>query len=220
MRLSQYSVITFPIVILSMLALLTAWINTMVQAPIAKRDGSSRHDPDYTMNDFVTSQTDINGDLHYKLAASHMEHFPDNNTTKLQNPRYTQFIMGKAHTEVQALHGDIASNGDEIKLFNHVKVTREARSGKGEMTLETEYLNIFPHQGLIRTDRPVIIKQAPKTLIYATGMVYEKDKKILNLLHQVRVHYEKPNKKPGALVTHTSLQLKPQSTQLITKKRL
>jgi lipopolysaccharide export system protein LptC len=192
MGLGKRSAIIFPIVILSVLALLTAWVNHMVQPPQPKLDGSSRHDPDYIISNFLTTQTDVSGSLHYKLAAVQMKHYPDDDSTDLVRPRYTQYSVGKPYTQVEALKGYVSCDGEQIQLFNNVKVTRQAFAGKGEMTVETEYLNILPNQDLVRTDKPVVIKQAPKTVIYATGMIYEKDKKTVTLLHQVRAHYEKP----------------------------
>lgn len=202
MSLSKRSAIIFPIVILSVLALLTVWVNHMVQPPQAKLDGSSRHDPDYIMSNFVTSQTDVNGILRYKLAAAEMRHFPDDDSTVLQQPRYTQFSVGKPYTQAEALRGYVASDGEQVQLVDNVKITRQAFAGKGEMTMETEYLNILPNQDLVRTDSPVVIKQAPKTVIYATGMVYEKNTRTVTLLHRVRAHYEKPTTvRPNATAT-------------------
>lgn len=195
MSLGKRSAIIFPIVILSVLALLTAWINHMVQPPQAKLDGSSRHDPDYIMSNFVTSQTDANGVLRYKLAATEMKHFPDDDSTNLQRPRYTQFNVGKPYTQIEASKGYVSSDGEQVQLVDNVKITRQAFAGKGEMTVETEYLNILPNQDLVRTDSPVVIKQAPKTVIYATGMMYEKNIRTVTLLHRVRAHYERPTAK-------------------------
>lgn len=192
MSLSKRSAIIFPIAILSVLALITAWINHTVQPPQPNLDGSSRHDPDYIVSNFVTSQTDVNGSLRYKLAAAEMRHFPDNDSTDLQNPRYTQFSLNQPYTKVEALRGYVASNGEQVQLVDKVKVTRQAFAEKGEMTVETEYLNILPNQDLVKTDKPVVIKQAPNTVIYATGMVYEKNTRTVTLLHKVRAHYEKP----------------------------
>ncbi len=192
MRLGMRAAITFPLALLIFLALLTFWINRAVQLPQPKLDGSSRHDPDYIMSNFETTQTDINGDLRYKLAAVEMRHFPDDDTTELQRPRYTQFAIGKPYTEVQGMRGFVSTDGEEVRLFDNVKVTRQAFAEKGEMTVETDYLNIRPNEELVTTDRPVIIRQAPKTVIYATGMVYEKKLKTVTLLHKVRAHYERP----------------------------
>jgi len=194
MSLSKRSAIIFPIAILSVLALLTAWINHMVQPPQAKLDGSGRHDPDYIISNFVTSQTDINGILRYKLAAVEMRHFPDDDSTDLQRPRYTQFSVDKPYIQAEALRGYITSDGEQVQLVDNVKVTRQAFADKGEMTIETEYLNILPNQDLVRTDSPVVIRQAPKTVIYATGMTYAKNTRTVTLLHRVRAHYEKPMK--------------------------
>jgi lipopolysaccharide export system protein LptC len=181
----------------------------MVQVPQPKLDGSSRHDPDYRMSSFVTSQTDVNGRLRYTLAAAEMTHFPDDDTTDLQRPRYTQFTLDKPYTQVEALRGYVASNGEQVQLVDNVKITRQAFAGRGEMTVETEYLNILPKQDLVRTDSPVVIKQAPKTVIYATGMVYEKDKRTLTLLHKVRAHYEKPSAKLNAEQATSKKMVKP-----------
>lgn len=192
MRFGTRTAITFPLALLVLLALLTFWINRAVQPPAPKLDGSSRHDPDYIMSNFVTTQTDVNGDLRYKLAAIEMRHFPDDDTTELQRPRYTQFAVGKPYTEVQGLRGFVSSDGEEVQLVDNVKVTRQAFADKGEMTVETDYLNIRPNEELVTTDRPVIIRQAPKTVIYATGMIYEKKQHTVTLLNRVRAHYERP----------------------------
>lgn len=192
MHIGARSVIAFPVVLLILLALLTFWINKTVQPQTPKLDGSSRHDPDYIMSNFVTTQTDVKGDLYYKLAAIEMRHFPDDDTTELQRPRYTQFAVGKPYTQVEGLRGYVSSDGEEVQLFDNVKVTRQAFEGKGEMTVDTDYLNIRPNQELVTTESPVVIRQAPKTVIYATGMVYEKKIRTVTLLHKVRAHYEKP----------------------------
>jgi lipopolysaccharide export system protein LptC len=192
MNVKTRPAIIFPLALLSMLALMTLWINNIVQPAVPKLDGSSRHDPDYVVSNFVTTQTDINGNLRYKLAAIEMKHFPDDDTSVLQRPRYTQFAVNKPYTQVQSLRGYVSSNGKEIDLFDNVKVTRQAFAGKGEMTVDTDHLNILPNDEIARTESPVIIRQAPKTVIYATGMLYEKKKHTVTLLHKVRAHYERP----------------------------
>ena len=131
MKLNARSAIVFPLILLSLLALLTFWINNTVQPTLPKIDGSSRHDPDYIMSNFVTTQTDINGSLQYKLAAVEMKHFPDDDSTNLLRPRYTQFTQDKPYTQVESLHGFVSSNGEDVKLVNNVKVTRQAFAGKG-----------------------------------------------------------------------------------------
>lgn len=206
MAINNHSTIVYPIALLSIFAIMTAWINHVVQPTKPKLDGSSRHDPDYIMSNFVTTQTDINGDLRYKLASVEMKHFPDDDTTNLQQPRYTQFSTNKPYTQVEALRGHVSSNGDQVQLIDNVKITRQAFAEKGEMTIDTNYLNVLPNEDLARTDSPVIIRQAPNTVIYATGMTYEKKNHTVTLLNKVRAHYERPEvKKTSPLnTTHSN----------------
>lgn len=186
-------VILFPLALLGVLALLTLWIDRSVQAPVPKPDGSTRHDPDYILNNFVTTKTDVNGNVSSILRAEEMRHFPDDDTTELQAPDLVQFGIGNApDTSITAKRGWVSSNGETVKFMDDVKVVREAFGDRGEMTLLTEYLHVTPDTGIATTDRPVVIKQAPKTVVHGTGMIYNKKKQTVTLLKNVRVHYERP----------------------------
>lgn len=204
MSVQAKSVILFPMVLLSLLAALTFWINVTVQPTTSRIDSSSRHDPDYIVSNFVTTQTDANGDLRYKLAATEMKHFPDNDTTNLLNPRYTQFAVNKPYTQVEGVRGYVSSNGEVVEIVDKVLVTRQAFADKGEMTLETDYLNIRPNDELVQTTSPVVIRQAPKTVIYATGMIYDKKQQTVTLLNKVRAHYERPTGRASQTSTRNS----------------
>jgi lipopolysaccharide export system protein LptC len=191
-QLATRTAIAFPLVLLGFVAMITYWISYTVQPALPKVDGSSRHDPDYIMSNFETTQTDINGKLRYKLVASEMRHFPDDDSTELTRPNYTQFAINKPYTRAVGKRGYVSSNGSVVQLVDDVVVTRQAFEEKGEMTVETDLLNIRPNEEIVTTDRPVVIRQAPKTVIYATGMIYEKKKQTVTLLKKVRAHYEKP----------------------------
>jgi lipopolysaccharide export system protein LptC len=192
------SAIFFPMVMAGFLAMITYWVSQTVEQQIHKLDGSSRHDPDYTMNHFVTTQTDQTGSLRYVLAATEMVHYPDDNSTVLQRPRFTQFTTNKPYTQIEGLRGYVSDNGEEIELVDNVKVTRQAFEEHGEMQVATEKLTILPDQDLVKTDSPVVITQAPKTVIHATGMVYNKKEQTVQLLNRVKAHYEKPETKNAA----------------------
>lgn len=192
--------IFFPLAMLGLLALLTLWIDRTVQEPERKPDGNSRHDPDYIVNNFVTSTTDVNGDLRHVLAAVEMRHYPDDDSTQLERPRFTQYTTGKPYTQIEGQKGLVSSNGENVQFTDNVKVVRQAYKGRGEMTVVTEYLNVTPKQELAVTDKPVMITQAPKTVVYATGMVFDKKKQTIELLSRVKAHYERPGqpKNPGS----------------------
>lgn len=191
----QRPAIFFPLILAGLLAIITYWISQSVEQQSPKINGSNRHDPDYTMNHFVTTRTDKTGQLRYVLAATEMVHYPDDDSTVLQRPRFTQFSTNKPYTQIQALRGYVSSDGKEIELVDNVKVVRQAFADKGEMQVLTEKLVILPNEEIAKTNSPVVIKQAPKTVIHATGMVYDKKNQTVRLLKRVKVHYEKPVRK-------------------------
>lgn len=192
-------IILFPLALLTILALLTLWINRSVHPPQHKPDGSSRHDPDYILNNFVTTKTDQNGNVLYVLHAAEMKHFPDDDSTELKQPRLVQYATGKPNTHITSKRGLVSSNGEQVQFIDDVKLVREAYPDHGEMTLLTEYLKVTPDTGIATTDKPVVIKQAPKTVIHGTGMIYNKKQQTIQLLNNARVHYVRPavSKKPG-----------------------
>ena len=183
-------------------------------------DGSNRHDPDYTMNNFVTTQTDITGKLRYVLAATEMLHYPDDDSTVLQRPRYTQYTVNKPYTQIEALRGYVSSNGKEVELVDNVKVVRQAFEGKGEMEVLTEKLVIIPDQELATTNSAVLIKQAPKTVIRAKGMVFDKKNQTVKLFNRVKVHYERPVAMPTKSTKATTEKTKASNKSLSTSNTL
>ncbi len=187
----RYSIV-FPLLVLGILAFITFWIEQTVQSPAKKADGSSRHDPDYFVENFVTTKTDLHGNLRNMLAAVEMRHYPDDDTTELVRPRYTQYGENKPYTQIEAQKGFVSANGEEVEFKGNVVIVRQAFEGRGEMRLTTDYLKVLPKTEFVSTKSDVVITQAPKTVIHATGMVYDKNDKNFVLQKRVRVHYEKP----------------------------
>jgi lipopolysaccharide export system protein LptC len=214
------SAIFFPLTLAIFLAVITFWINLTVEQQGPKLDGSHRHDPDYTMNNFVNTQTDISGKLRYVLAAAEMVHYPDDDSTVLQRPRFTQYTTNKPYTQIEGLRAYVSSDGEEIEIVDNVKVVRQAFEGKGEMQVLTEKLIIFPNQDIAKTDSAVTIKQAPKTVIRAKGMVFDKKNQTIKLFNRVKVHYERPAAVPVKASKPAANRTKLSTTKLNNSKTL
>jgi len=233
--LKGVSTIWFPLAILALLAALSLWIERMVQPPPVQLDGSSRHDPDYVVNNFSTLKTNPQGNPHYQLAAVEMRHYPDDDSTQLERPRFTQYSARKPYTQVQAQRGLVSSNGENVYFMDNVKVVRGATRQKGEMTVLTEYLQIIPKEEVAKTDKPVSILQAPRTVVRANAMEYNKKLGTMRLSGRVKVHYEKPESglkplktppkpkvleaKPGAEPAKTATGKKKTAKKKSTKKK-
>jgi lipopolysaccharide export system protein LptC len=209
------STIIFPLIVLGVLALITFWIESTVQSDTKKNDGSHRHDVDYFVDNFVTTKTDVNGNLRNMLAAVEMRHYPDNDTTELVRPRYTQFGENKPYTQIEAQTGFVSPNGETVEFKGNVIVVRQAFEGRGEMRLKTDYLKVLPKTEYASTESDVLITQDPKTVIHGTGMVYDKANQDFTLKQRVRVHYEKPitkSARPLLPKTSTSDKVNPTET--------
>lgn len=188
--------IWFALIVLAFLAALTLWIDRIVQVPSPKRDGSARHDADYIVNNFLINRTDADGNPRYSLAGADMRHYPDNDTTDVLKPVFHQLSVDKPAIQVQGDRGQISPNGENVYFMDNVKLVRAATPQKGELTVLTEFLHAIPDQGILKTDKPVTILQAPRTVIRAIGMELDKQERTLKLLNRVRVHYERPDAPP------------------------
>ena len=62
----------FPAGLLVLLAMLSFWLDSTVQPPQPKNDGSSRHDPDYTVENFTATRMGMDGLPHHTLTAAKM----------------------------------------------------------------------------------------------------------------------------------------------------
>lgn len=196
--------ILFPLAVLGLLALLTLWIDRTVQPPEPRVDGSTRHDPDYMLNNFVTTKTDVAGNISHVLKASEMRHYPDDDSTELENPHFTQYGgPGQPNTMIEGKRGSVSGNGEIVKFYDDVRVVRQASADKEEMTLTTDYLELEPKREVATTNRPVVITQGPKTVVRAVGMIYDKKNQTIQLNKRVRTHYEKPAARPGSKASKT-----------------
>ncbi|HAF00970.1 MAG TPA: LPS export ABC transporter periplasmic protein LptC [Methylophilaceae bacterium] len=220
--MQNHHAIIYPLALALLLALITFWINQTVQEQGSRIDGSNRHDPDYMLNNFVTTQTDVNGKLRYVLAAAEMTHYPDDDSTVLQRPRFTQYSVDKPYTQIQGLRGYVSSDGESVEFVDNVKVVRQAYADRGEMQLTTEKLTIEPDKDLATSNSAVTIKQFPKTVITAVGMVYDKKNQTTKLLKDVHVHYENPRTasiKPTQITKEASpASAKPNLNHVVKKK--
>lgn len=181
--------ILLPIALMLFLALLTFWINQTVQEQALSLSRLSRHDPDYMLYNFVSTRTDATGKTKYVLAAAEMRHFPDNDYTELQRPRFTQFGQDKPYTQIHGQHGKVSANGKLVEFSKQVKVIRQDTLTKPEMQLQTEHLTLEPDTDLAYTDLPVTIRQLPATVITGTGMRFDNKAGTMQLFNRVHVHY-------------------------------
>ena len=185
----------FPILLLAALAALTFWLDRVVQPPPRGADGSSRHDPDYIVDQLSAVRTNESGKAIYTLSAARMVHYPDDDTTFLTRPRFVNYRSTQAPMTITSSEALVSSNGENVYFKDDVKVTRAAYGENSEMVMRTTFLHVIPDDSVARTDRAVTITDAA-TVVEAVGLELNSETRVLKLLSRVRGTYD-PNKAPN-----------------------
>ena len=184
-RLREWS----PVLPLLLLLGATYWLNQQVRPLPHEPDGSKRHDPDFIISTLTATTLNGQGAPHFVLSTQNMVHYPDNDSTHLDNLQLSSLYPDQPPVYTSALQGEISSKGNEIFLRDNVKLVRAANDTQSEMTLNTTYLHAVPDLGLMDTDRPVTMMDAHNE-IHAVGMKFDNKARIIKLLAQVRSQHE------------------------------
>lgn len=182
-----------PVFLLGGLAGLTYWLDAQVQSPASHRDGSARHDPDLFLQDFRAVTFDERGHPSQALAAAKAEHFPDNDTAELVDPRLSLTQLGQPRLTITADRGVVSGDREHGDFAGDVRVVRDAdpapvKPGEeptGPLTLATSLLHVFTHDERVTTDQPVTIEE-PRGIIHGRGLVYDNKTKRVRIDSQVR----------------------------------
>ena len=174
----------FSLSIAAGLAALTFWLERAAQAPPAPPPPAGVRLPDYVVDNVGATNLDKAGRPESKLAAKRMVRFLDDGTTEVEAPRLTQFRDDGPPFRVAAERGTLSSDGDEVRLFGNVILSRDASKERPELRLETTYLQVFPKTEVFRTPEPVLITEGGSRL---SGVGLEFDNKAKRLELKARV---------------------------------
>jgi len=188
----------FPLLLMAALALLTLWLDHQVRVEGGDHPSLRRHDPDYLIGNFTTTTYNRDGHAETTLAAAEMQHFPDDDSTDLTAPRLVQSKPEQPRFTVQADRGKISREGDEIFLYDHVVLLRDADAKEPAARMTTSFLHVLRDKSLVLTDREVFFEQEGRSLS-GRGMEYRTDARELFLKNDVRARFEprlEPKKAP------------------------
>jgi lipopolysaccharide export system protein LptC len=177
-----------PLLPLLLLLAATYWLNQQVQ-PLPQVQSQQRHDVDYVVDNFNAVTLNVQGQQKYTLAAEQLWHYPDDDTTHLQMPKITSLYADRPPTFTSSLTGKISSKGEDVYLYNEVRVTRPAIGNFSEQRFATDYLHVIPDRDWAETDQPVVMTNKFNTL-RAVGMELDNKARTVKLLSKVRAIHE------------------------------
>jgi lipopolysaccharide export system protein LptC len=169
----------FPVIVLTLLAGVSVWLDRVTQQdPVAKTD-KTRHEADFSAERITLHRFDPTGKVQYILVADSMLHYADDESTELKNPRLN-YLNRPEPVWVESRFASVNKDGTTVVLTDEVLVRRAAHAGKPESTLRTEQMTVWPEDEKMRADKPVTLTQG-QTVINAERM--ESD----NIIGEVRL---------------------------------
>jgi lipopolysaccharide export system protein LptC len=169
-----------PLAILALLVGLTLWLNQLVQAPVARADGTKRHDPDLMVEKFNARKLGEDGRVLYTLAAKKMVHYPDDDSALLESLTLEAFEPRQPRMTITADNGRLEQGGDRVWIEGNVVVVRDADAKNGAVRLTTDKLLVLPDAGIARTTSEVAMDSASGRAL-AAGLEIDNKARTLKL---------------------------------------
>lgn len=177
-----------PILPLLLLWAATYWLNQQVQ-PLQANAGQQRHDVDFVIDGFSALTLNTQGQPRFTLIAEKLWHYPDDDTTHLQMPQLTSLYKDRPPTLTTAQTGMLSSKGEDVFLYDEVRVLRPAFNGIGEQRFATDYLHVVPDRDWAETNQSVVVTN-PYNTLRAVGMELDNKARTVKLLSRVRATHE------------------------------
>jgi lipopolysaccharide export system protein LptC len=183
-------IIYLPVMLMGVLALGTYWLArntpTFSQSP-AKR--AEKHQADYFLRGFSVKNFDPNGRLKSEIVGTEARHFPDTDTTEIDQPRIRSYGEKGALTVATARHAVSNADGTQVQLIGNAVVTREGQDAQGQplpvLEIRGEFLQAFTDQERVKSDRPVTLSRG-RDVFQADNLDYDNLERVLQL--EGRVH--------------------------------
>jgi len=149
----------FPLGILLALAGLTFWLRHAIELPEERKDGKTRHDADYVIEQVQLRKLDKTGRLQYTLNAPELRHYPDDDTTDVSKPKLVYLPQNRPSITTSAERAHVSQDGNQVDFYEDVKIERAATPTQELMLATMPDLTVRPEDQQAFTKSPVLITQ-------------------------------------------------------------
>jgi lipopolysaccharide export system protein LptC len=183
------------LLLIILLAVVSGWIFESIENTPLLTNEKPRHDPDYFLKNFTATTMDEKGKPAYKLKAQHLEHYPDDNSMKLEHPLFSFYENNIKSWTAKADQAFVLQDSKIIHFKGNVVLHQilSAKKNNTPMTLTADQLTIEPEKNLAHTKSNIKLTQGRNT-IQAVGMRADMNKKRIEFLSRTRSHYVLPAK--------------------------
>ena len=153
------------------------------------------HDSDYYVNGFRTLALGEDGNRRYQLAADRLVHHLSDDSTEMDQPRYSRFDSERGSLRIQAETGQGNHDNSVLRLLGSVRITNLDENQRPKVETRTDALTLYPNRDFAETHSPVTIDGINSTT-RGIGMTVDSQAGKLVLLSRVESIYY-PTGKPS-----------------------
>jgi lipopolysaccharide export system protein LptC len=187
---SQTAATLFPLLVLAGLAGLAFWLAEATALPPPPADGKTRHDPDAIVEQFTVFRYGADGLPRYQLYARRMEHYPDDDSSLVLDPRLTSYRPNAPEVTARGQNAIITREGEHVWLRGDVVLARAADKRRPELVARTTELIILPEEGRAFNQHPARITQGANW-IEGIGLAVDNRQGTFALNQSVRGEYSR-----------------------------
>jgi len=155
--------------ILAAVAAFAWWKRPVVEPDDRQSAEPQQRQPDYTVDRFTATVMDDTGVPERRLTAWELRHYPDDDSTELEQPLLTLFKDAAPPWLVRSNTGWISADGAEVLMRGKVYIDRERSPTIRPVHLSTRELLVRPDEEYAETDRPIIATSQSDWLTSANG---------------------------------------------------
>ena len=178
-----------PLLLVLFLSALTLWLRFAVEEPPARKTTSNRHDADAIVDNFRMVKMSTAGTPAYTMTARRMLHYPDTDTTELEQPMFLKRGADGVTMTVTSASAVMAPDASEAKFRGNVMLRRGAYADRPALLAKTEFLHLLADKDLVRTDERITIQEGT-SVFTGVGMELNRATRQFRLHSQVKGHFD------------------------------
>jgi lipopolysaccharide export system protein LptC len=175
-----------PLVAMAVLAGVTWWLLQATAPPPHEGEIKPKeHTPDYFADNFSVSELDQSGATQYRLTATHLVHYEDDELSDLVKPAIRAFQPGKPIVTATGDTGTVNGDASIIDLYQNARILRAAGDGDPAMQADSSHFRVLVNDDVIETEKPVKLQRG-LSVMTASGMNYNNVTRVMQLFGNVR----------------------------------
>jgi lipopolysaccharide export system protein LptC len=165
-------------------AMITGWL-VQDQGILTDQAPPSPRGPDLFVNGMDLKIIGDDGNVHYRVEASRMEHFPHDDHSDLTDPFMQVFSQQQVIWNARSERGRVADQGDTVWLLGRAVINRPELAGQRALNVVTSDLMVKPQADTAETTAAAVI-QSGVYRIEGVGMLANFRENRLDLHSRVR----------------------------------